>query len=164
MKINTLIEHKESVVICKENGLVSLSYNVLPITPKANAIVKHVVLTITAKSTLTCTNCGKTGHSVETCENTKREVLLVPTTMVKSTKPIARTKTQLVKSRKIYVCYPCTIYFSIDRRFGECPIKIEGQNMFKTKPISSNATIKPKPPKTNNVPINVIVIVAIRSQ
>jgi len=164
MKINTLIEHKESAIICKENGLVSLSYNVLLITIEANAIVKHVVLTITAKSTLTCTNCGKTGHSVETCENTKKEVLLVPTTMVKSTKLVAGTKTQLVKSRKIYVCYPCIIYSSIDRRFGECPIKIEGQNMFGTKPISSNAMIKPKPPKTNNVPINVVVIVAICSQ
>jgi len=92
MKINTLIEHKEFAIICKENGLVSLSYNVLLITPEANAIVKHVVLTITTKSTFTCTNCGKTSHLVETCENTKREVLLVPITMLKSTKPVAGTK------------------------------------------------------------------------
>jgi hypothetical protein len=27
MKRNTLIEHKEVVVVCEENGLVSLSYN-----------------------------------------------------------------------------------------------------------------------------------------
>jgi hypothetical protein len=33
MKINTLIEHKD-VIVCKENGLVSLSYNALLTTPK----------------------------------------------------------------------------------------------------------------------------------
>jgi hypothetical protein len=30
--------------------------------------------------------------------------------------------------------------------------------MFRTKPISYNATITSKPPKTNNMPINVIVV------
>jgi len=36
--------------------------------------------------------------------------------------------------------------------------------MFKIKPISSNATITPKLPKINNVPVNVIVDVTIYSQ
>ncbi len=43
MKRNTLIEHKEVVVVCEENGHVSLNYNVLSTTPEFNAVVKHVV-------------------------------------------------------------------------------------------------------------------------
>jgi hypothetical protein len=66
MKKNTLIEREEIIVICEENGLVSLNYNVLLITPKANIVVKHVVLVIITKSTLTYTNCGKIGRSMET--------------------------------------------------------------------------------------------------
>jgi len=81
--------------------------------------------------------------------------------MVKSTKLVARTKTQLVKSRKIFVRYPYIICSSIGQRSGECPIKIEVQNMFKIKPISSNATTEPKPPKTNNVLVNMLVNVVV---
>jgi len=40
-------------VVCEESGPISLSYNVLLTT-----IVKPLVLTVTIKSTLTCTNCG----------------------------------------------------------------------------------------------------------
>jgi hypothetical protein len=43
MKKDTLIEHKEVVVVCEENGPINLSYNVLLTTPKANIIVKLVV-------------------------------------------------------------------------------------------------------------------------
>jgi hypothetical protein len=39
MKKNTLIEHKEVGIICEENGLISLSYNVLLTTPKDNVIL-----------------------------------------------------------------------------------------------------------------------------
>jgi len=85
MKRNVLIKHKEATIGCEEGGFVNLNYNVLLTTLEANAIVKHVVLIITSKSTLTCTNCGKTGHLVETCHNKKREVLVVLTTIVKST-------------------------------------------------------------------------------
>jgi hypothetical protein len=59
MKRNTLIEHKEVAIVCEESGLVSLSYNVLLITPEANVVVKPIVPTITVKSTLTRTNCVK---------------------------------------------------------------------------------------------------------
>jgi hypothetical protein len=65
MKRNTLIEHMEVVVVCEENGHVSLSYNVLLTTPKANVVVKPVVPSVTIKSTLTCTNYDKTGHSIK---------------------------------------------------------------------------------------------------
>ncbi len=70
MKRNILIKHKE-VVVCEENGLVNLSYNVLLTTPKANVVFKPIVPIGTVKSTLTCTNCGKTSHSMETYHNKK---------------------------------------------------------------------------------------------
>jgi hypothetical protein len=72
MKRNTLIEHKE-VVVCEESELVSMSYNALLATLKANARVKHVLPIVTSKSTFISTNCGKIGHLVETC-NTKKKM------------------------------------------------------------------------------------------
>jgi uncharacterized membrane protein len=72
MKKNTLIQHKEIVVICEESGPISLSYNVILNTLEVNIIIKHVILTIIAKSTLTCTNCGKTNHSMETYHSRKK--------------------------------------------------------------------------------------------
>jgi hypothetical protein len=89
MRRNTSIEHKEAVVVCEENGLVSLNYNALLTTPKVNIVVKPIIHVITIKSALTCTNCGKTNHLVKTCHNKKIEVPFVPTAIVKSTKPIA---------------------------------------------------------------------------
>jgi hypothetical protein len=99
MRRHTLIEHKEAAVICEESGPISLNYNVLLTTLEINVVVNHVVSIITSKSTLTYTNCGKIGHSMETCHNMKREVLIVPTTTIKSTKPVTRH----IKSRKIHV-------------------------------------------------------------
>jgi hypothetical protein len=90
MKRNTLIEHKEVIIVSKECGLVSLNYNVLLTTLEVNAIIKLVVLIIIVKSTLTCTNCGKIGHSMESCHNKKKEVPIVPTAIVKSIKLVAR--------------------------------------------------------------------------
>jgi hypothetical protein len=85
MKRNILIEHKEVVIICEESGPISMNYNVLLTTTKANVRIKPIVLAVTTKSALTCTNCGKIGHLVETCHNTKKEVLVVPIAIVKST-------------------------------------------------------------------------------
>jgi hypothetical protein len=156
MKRNTLIEHKEVVVVCEENAPISLSYNVLLTTLEVNAIVKLVVLVVTAKSALTCTNCGKIRHSVETYHKRKKEILVVPTTIVKFMKPVTKTKTQLVKSGKVLVHYPCIICSNVEHRFGKCPRKIEVHNMFKIKHVSYNSITTPKPPKTDNVSINVI--------
>jgi hypothetical protein len=91
MKKNTLIEHKEVVVICEESGLISLSYNVLLTTPKTNTMVKPIVPVVIDKSTLTYTNCGKKKYY----HNKKKEVLVVPTTTIKSTKPVAKIKPNL---------------------------------------------------------------------
>jgi 7-cyano-7-deazaguanine synthase in queuosine biosynthesis len=73
MKKDTLIEHKEAIIVCEEKRPVSLNYNVLLTTPKANIIIKHVILIVTTKSTLTCTNCGKTCHTLKTCHNRKKK-------------------------------------------------------------------------------------------
>jgi hypothetical protein len=135
MKRDTLIEHKKIVVVCEESGPISLNYNVLLTIEEANTIVKPVVPIITTKSTLTCTNCDKIGHLVETCHNRKRKVKVVPTATIKSTKLVVGTKTQLVKSGRIHVYCSCIIYFSVEYRFGECPRKIKVQNMFRTKPV-----------------------------
>jgi hypothetical protein len=43
MKRDTLIEHKEAVVICEESGLVSLIYNALLTTLDANIITKPML-------------------------------------------------------------------------------------------------------------------------
>jgi len=125
MKRNTLIEHKEVVVVCEESGPISMNYNVLLTTLEVNVGVEPVVLVVIIKSTSTCTNCGKTGHLVETCHNKKIKVLVVPTATVKSTKLVARTKTEPVKSGKLHVHYPCIICSNVEHRSRECPRKIE---------------------------------------
>ncbi len=90
MNRDTLIEHKEVVIVCEESGPISLSYNVLLTTPKANIIAKLIVPIVIAKSTSTYTNHGKISHTLKTYHNKKREeVLVVPITTIKSTKLVA---------------------------------------------------------------------------
>ncbi len=59
MKRDTLIEHKEAIVVCEENGVISLNYNVLLTTPHTNTIANPTIHVVKEKLTLTCTNCGK---------------------------------------------------------------------------------------------------------
>jgi hypothetical protein len=66
---------------------------------KANEGVKPIILVVIAKSSLTWNYYCKTDHSVETCHNKKTKVPIVLIITFKSMKHIARTKTQLVKSR-----------------------------------------------------------------
>jgi hypothetical protein len=87
MKQNTFIKHKEAIVVCEENEPINLSYNALLTTLKVNTLVILVIHVATTKSTSSCTDCGKTYH------NQKKKVPIVPTTIVKSTKPRAETKT-----------------------------------------------------------------------
>ncbi len=88
----------------------------------------------------------------------------MPTVIVKSKKLVTRTKTQLVKSGKIHVCYPCIIYSSVKHRSGECLRKNEVQNMFRTKLVNFNATTASKLPKTNNMLVNVVVVITTCNQ
>jgi hypothetical protein len=53
MNKDTLIEHKEVAIVCEEIGHVGLSYNVILTTLEANLVVKPIVPTIIAKSSLT---------------------------------------------------------------------------------------------------------------
>ncbi len=86
--------------MCEESGLLTMNYNALLTTPKTNVRVKPVIPAMTTKLAITCTNCGKTGHSVETCHNKKtKKVPIVPTTTIKSIELVARIKTQPIKSR-----------------------------------------------------------------
>jgi hypothetical protein len=55
---------------------------------------------VSAKSSLTYTNCGKTDHLVKTYHSRKKEVPIVPIVTIKSTKLVAGTKIKPVKSRK----------------------------------------------------------------
>jgi hypothetical protein len=43
MKINTLIKHKKTNILCEEIGPINLSYNVLLTTLEANVVVKSVI-------------------------------------------------------------------------------------------------------------------------
>jgi hypothetical protein len=143
--------------------MLSLSYNVILIIVDVNTTVKPTIHVVTTKSTLTCTNCDKINHLIETCHNIKRKVAIVPIAIVKSIKIVAGTKTQPVKLGKIHVHYPYIICYSVKHRSRECPKKIDVYNMFKTKPISSNVTTTFKPPKIDDVAINVIIVVTTRS-
>jgi hypothetical protein len=76
MKRNTLIEHKEVIIVCEESGHVSMNYNVLLTTLEANVGVKLIVPAMITKLALTYTNCGKIDHLVETCHNKKKRYQL----------------------------------------------------------------------------------------
>jgi hypothetical protein len=82
----------------------------------------------------------------------------VPTTTIKFIELVARAKTQPIKSRKIHVHYPCIICYNVEHKSGKCPKKTVVQNMFKTKHVNFNAIIAFKPPKTDNMPVNVVVL------
>ncbi len=101
---------------------------------------------------------------METCHNMKKEIPVVPTITVKSTKTYSMDKNPTYYIKKTFVRYPYIICFNIEHRFKECPRKIEVQNIFRTKPVSFNATITPKSLKIDNVSINVVVVVTICSQ
>ncbi len=88
-------------------------------------MVKPKVLIVLAKTTLTCNNCGKIHHLVETCHNKKREVLVIPTAIIKSAKLVTWTKTQPIKLGRIPLCYPYITWYNAEHRYGKCPKKIE---------------------------------------
>ncbi len=66
-----------------------MNYNVLLTTPKVNIVAKPIVTIVTTKLSLTCTNCGKIGHTLEICHNRKKEVPIILIMIVKSIEAIA---------------------------------------------------------------------------
>jgi hypothetical protein len=125
MKWDTLIEHKEVVIVCEENGPVSLNYNVLLTTPKANVLVKPIVPIVIAKSTLTYTDCGKTCHILQTCHNHKWKVPVSPTTKINYIELVVGTNAQPIKLVRILLHYPHIIYSSVEHRYGDCLRKLK---------------------------------------
>jgi len=68
---DTLIKHKEVVIVCKESEPISKSYNDTLTTPKTNTIIKTIVNCISTKSSLVCISYGITSHIIETCHKQK---------------------------------------------------------------------------------------------
>jgi len=73
MKCDTLIRNKKTAIVYEKNGLINVNYDVLPTTPKFNAITKLVINVVTTKGLYTCIKCGKTCHILDTCYITRRE-------------------------------------------------------------------------------------------
>lgn len=92
-----------------------MSHNALLITPKMNVVIKPIVLVDSTKSTITCTNYGKIGDSIETYHNQKREMPIAPFVPIKSIEPIVGVIAQAIKPFRIPLRYPCTICSNINR-------------------------------------------------
>jgi len=75
----------------------------------------------------------------------------------------SKTIVECGKLIKIPLRYPCIICFNVDHQSKNCLRKVEVQNMFKTKPISSNI-VTPKLLKPNNVPSNVVITITTCNQ
>jgi len=125
MKWDTLIEHKEIVIVCEENGPISLNYNVLLTTLEANVVTKSIVPIVIAKFTLTYTNCGKTCHILETCHNQKWKVLVSPTTTINYVELVVGTNAQPIKLVRIPLHYPHIIYSNVKHQYGDCLRKLK---------------------------------------
>lgn len=72
MRRDTLIKHKEVVVICEENGSIITNYNALIIQPKSKLVAQPIVHFTMTKQPLTCSNYGKTCRAKETYHNMKK--------------------------------------------------------------------------------------------
>jgi hypothetical protein len=49
-------KYKEVVIICEEDGLVTINYNVILTTPNINTMAKTIISNISTKSLLICIN------------------------------------------------------------------------------------------------------------
>ncbi len=79
MTRNTLIKHKEAIIICEESGLIITNiYNALPTQLEVKLVTQLIVNYTTNKQQLTCSNYRKIGHAKENYHNIKREEVVVP--------------------------------------------------------------------------------------
>lgn len=97
MTRNTLIKHKELVVICEESRLVITNYDTLIIQPLSKPVTWPIVTYTTSKQQLTRSNYGKTNHAKKTCHNGKREEVAFPIVPTKVVEPVTKVIAQLVK-------------------------------------------------------------------
>jgi len=63
--------------------------------------MSNQVIHVTVKFTSTWTNFNKIGHILETCHNSKKEVVIVSTTTMKFIKPVTRFNAQPIKPIRI---------------------------------------------------------------
>ncbi len=82
---DTLIKHKEAIVICEESGPVIANYIALSTQPESKPIAQPLINYTIVKQPLTCSNYGITSHAKEIYRNKKREeaiIHVVPTKIV----------------------------------------------------------------------------------
>jgi hypothetical protein len=58
MTRNTLIKHKEVVMIYEESGLITINYNALITQPKSKLVAQPIISYTITRQRLTCSNCG----------------------------------------------------------------------------------------------------------
>jgi hypothetical protein len=160
---NTLIKHKEIVVICEESRLVIANHHTLITQPKSKLVAQHVVTYTIARQQLTCSNYGKIGHVEKPRHNKKKEEPTIPIVPIKVIELVAKVFTQPAKLARMPLRYPCIICFNFEHHALNCPRKVEVHNMFRTKPITI-AIVVAKTPKPDNVLVNVVVVFTTCSQ
>ncbi len=62
MARDTLIKHKEIVVICEKNGPIIANYNILITQLESKLIAQPIITYTTSRQQLTCSNYGKIGQ------------------------------------------------------------------------------------------------------
>ncbi len=112
MTRNTLVKHKEAIMICKESGPNIANYNVLITQLESKSVAQPIVTYTIAKQQLTYSNCGKTSHAKETCHNKKKERSIDVIVFTKVINLVVEVTAQLVKPTKMPLRYPCIICYS----------------------------------------------------
>jgi hypothetical protein len=125
MARDTLIKHKEVVMIYEESGSIIANCNALIIHLESKLVPQLVFTYITIKQWLTYSNCGKTSHAKKTCHNKKKEERVVPITSIKVVELVVGVITQPIKPARLPLKYPCIICSYSEHRALDYLRKIE---------------------------------------
>ncbi len=123
MARDTLIKHKEAIMIYEKNKLVKTNCNTLITHPESKLVAQLVVIYTTIKQQLTYSNCGKIGHVKETYHNKKKEEHVVPSTSTKVDELIVGVITQPIKPTRVPLKYPYIICSNFEHCALDCPKK-----------------------------------------
>jgi len=134
VKRDTVIKHKEIIVICEKSEMVIGNKNYLLTQLDSKSTTQSIVSYTITNQPLTCSKCGKIGHAKEICHNKKREEHVIHVVHIKVVELVSKVTTQLIKPIKVPLKYPCVIYFSFEHHAPDCPRNTKIQNMFQTKP------------------------------
>jgi hypothetical protein len=121
MTRDTLVKHKETVIIYEKNGPIIVNYNVLLTQLDSKTIVQPIINYTTTKQPLTCSNYGKIGCAKETYHNMKKEKHVIHFVLTKVVEPTAKVIAQHVKPTRVPLRYPCMIYSSSKHHAFTCP-------------------------------------------